>query len=132
MGDLRRTATGPFDDADLVTLHDLADAIAWAREGDAGALRDVVRPAEAALAGLPRVEIAASAAEEVANGAPVYAPGVLSVSEGARPGGDGSTAAEPPLAACFTPGATAVCLGRVVGDPDASSGVVVELERVLV
>ncbi|MFC6725752.1 RNA-guided pseudouridylation complex pseudouridine synthase subunit Cbf5, partial [Halobium palmae] len=29
MGDLRRTATDPFDDRDLVTFHDLADALVW-------------------------------------------------------------------------------------------------------
>ncbi|MDL0122451.1 RNA-guided pseudouridylation complex pseudouridine synthase subunit Cbf5, partial [Halobacterium salinarum] len=31
MGHLRRSATTPFDDTDLVTLHDLADAVAWLR-----------------------------------------------------------------------------------------------------
>ncbi|MXR21310.1 RNA-guided pseudouridylation complex pseudouridine synthase subunit Cbf5, partial [Halobacterium bonnevillei] len=34
MGDLRRTATTPFDDTDLATLHDLADALAWLRDED--------------------------------------------------------------------------------------------------
>ncbi|WP_020222381.1 RNA-guided pseudouridylation complex pseudouridine synthase subunit Cbf5, partial [Halarchaeum acidiphilum] len=50
MGDLRRTATGPFDDADLATLHDLADALAeWRERGDETWLRDVLAPAERAL-----------------------------------------------------------------------------------
>jgi len=39
---------------------------------------------------------------------------------------------DPPLVACFTPDGAAVCLGRFVGDPDAASGTVVSLERVLV
>jgi tRNA pseudouridine55 synthase len=34
--------------------------------------------------------------------------------------------------ACYTPNESAVCLGRLVGDPDADSGLVVDLERVLV
>ncbi|MFB6197009.1 MAG: RNA-guided pseudouridylation complex pseudouridine synthase subunit Cbf5, partial [Halobacteriaceae archaeon] len=34
MGDLRRVQTGPFDDANLVTLHDLVDALVEWREGD--------------------------------------------------------------------------------------------------
>jgi len=122
MGDLRRVATGGFDDTDLVTMHDLADALAWAEDGDPDPLRAVVDPAERALADLPRVTIAESAAREVANGAPVYAPGVIDADDDAR----GT------LVACFTPDDAAVCLGHLVGDPDAESGTVVELERVLV
>ncbi|MFB6219264.1 MAG: RNA-guided pseudouridylation complex pseudouridine synthase subunit Cbf5 [Halobacteriaceae archaeon] len=120
MGDLRRTATGHFDDTDLVSLHDVADGLARAREtGEDDWLREAVQPAERALAALPAVTVARSAAREVANGAPVYAPGVLDV------GGAGG--GPPP-----EPGGSAVCLGRLVGDPDAEEGTVVDLERVLV
>ncbi|MFC7028773.1 RNA-guided pseudouridylation complex pseudouridine synthase subunit Cbf5 [Halomicroarcula sp. GCM10025324] len=129
MGDLRRTATGTFDDSDLVTMHDLVDALAFADEGDDVPLREVVHPAERALIHLPRVTIAPSAAREVANGAPVYAPGVLDV-EAAEVGGQ--AADTDALVACYTPDEAAVCLGTLVGDPDAESGVVVSLERVLV
>ena len=133
MGHLRRTATDPFDDRDLHTLQDLTDALAWAREGDADYLREVVRPAEDALTHLPRVEIAASAAREVANGAPVYAPGVLDAPADLEPSDAGTgTGDDAPLVACFAPNGSAVCLGRLVGDPGADSGVVVDLERVLV
>jgi len=124
MGDLRRTATDPFDDADLVTLHDLSDALArWHERGDDDWLREVVAPAERALDHLPRVTVAYSAAEEVANGAPVYAPGVIDADADASFDG---------LVACYTPDDAVVCLGRMVGDPDAESGTVVQLERVLV
>jgi len=59
MGHLRRTATEPYDDTDMVTLQDLSDALAWwAEDGDEEALRDVVQPAEDALVALPRVTIA--------------------------------------------------------------------------
>ncbi|MDZ7702246.1 MAG: RNA-guided pseudouridylation complex pseudouridine synthase subunit Cbf5 [Halobacteriales archaeon] len=127
MGDLRRTAAEPFDDAVLVTLHDLVDALAeWRERGDEGPIREVVRPAERALAHLPTVTMAPSAAEQVAQGAPLYAPGALAV-EGAEP-----SAESPPLVVGTTPDGAAVCLGRLVGDPDAESGTVVELERVLV
>ncbi|WP_418282762.1 RNA-guided pseudouridylation complex pseudouridine synthase subunit Cbf5 [Halorubrum sp. DTA98] len=137
MGHLRRTATDPFDDTDLHTLHDLTDALAWAEEGDDGYLRDVVRPAEDALVHLPSLTIAPSAARNVATGAPVYAPGVI---DGPAPANvadddDDETAsddgADGPLVVCHTPNGSAVCLGRLVGDPDADSGVVVSLERVL-
>ncbi len=60
---------------------------------------------------------------EVAHGAPVYAPGVLEVDDNTDQGG---------LVACVTPNGAAVCLGRLVGDPDSTSGTVVDLERVLV
>ena len=125
MGDLRRTSTTPFDDASLVTLHDLTDALAFADEGDSDPLSAAVQPAERALTHLPRVTIADNAAREVAEGAPVYAPGVLAV-ENRDPDADA------PLVACYTPDGAAVCLGRFVGDPDADAGTVVDLERVLV
>ncbi|MFB6178957.1 MAG: RNA-guided pseudouridylation complex pseudouridine synthase subunit Cbf5 [Halorientalis sp.] len=127
MGHLRRTATGSFDDRTLVTLEDLADALAWWEENeDASALREVVQPAERALVDLPAVMIAPSAAREVAEGAPVYAPGVIEAEL------DGVAVEDRPLVACYTPNEAAVCLGRLVGDPDMESGTVVELERVLV
>ncbi len=134
MGHLRRTETSPFDDTSLVTMHDLADALAFADEGDERALRELVSPAERALVHLPRVTIAPSAAEQVATGAPVYAPGIIGVEQAREPVvevGTGSVE-EGALVACYTPEGSAVCLGRLVGDPDAERGEVVSLERVLV
>lgn len=130
MGDLRRTATGQFDDTDLATMEEFADGLAfWVEDGDETWLREILAPAEAALTTLPRVTIAASAAREVAQGAPVYAPGVI----GTEPAEDGDrTATMGELVTCYTPNGAAVCLGTMVGDSDAASGTVVELERVLV
>jgi len=129
MGDLRRTATGTFDDTSLSTMHDLVDALAFAEEGDEGQLREIIQPAERALVHLPRVTIAPSAAREVADGAPVYAPGVIEAGPAevgeATPGIDSQVV-------CVTPDGAAVCLGTLVGDPDADGGLVVELDRVLV
>jgi len=129
MGDLRRTATGPFDDTDLRTLQDLADGLAWAREDEYEEfLREVVSPAERAMEHLPAITIARSAAVEVVDGAPVYAPGVVGTDDAAAaldPGGGD-------LLACYTPDGSAVCLGKLVGDPESESGEVVSLERVLV
>jgi tRNA pseudouridine55 synthase len=123
MGALRRTATGTFDDATLVTAHNVHDAVVeWRETGDETWLRETVQPAERALKGVPRVTIAETAAEQVAKGAPVYAPGVL----------DADPAVEGDLVACYVPDGAAICLGRVVGDLTATSGAVVDLERVLV
>ena len=138
MGDLRRTGTDPFDDSTLVTMEDLADGLArWREDGKDDWLREVVQPAEAALTQLPAVTIARSAAEQVAQGAQVYAPGVIEV-DGLRPSArrtesDGAEDAdENQLVACYIPDGAAVCLGTMVGDPVAEEGVAVELERVLV
>ena len=130
MGDLRRTATGIFDDSTLVTMEDLVDALAfWTEDENADPLRDVVAPAERALVALPRVTIAESAAREVAEGASVFAPGVLDTA----PAEVGEAVPEDgALVACYTPNGAAVCLGTLVDDPDAETGTVVELERVLV
>ena len=129
MGDLRRTATGQFDDRSLVSMHDLVDALAFAEDGDEGELRDAVRPAEEALAHLPRLVVAPSAAAAIADGAPVYAPGVIEARDAVV--GD-ATPTEGELVGVFTPDGSAVALGTLVGDPDAQSGTVAELERVLV
>ncbi len=124
MGDLRRVVSGTFDDRDLVRMQDLVDALAFYREDDdEKSLRAAVQPAERALEGLGRVTIARSAAEQVAEGAPVYAPGVLEVD---------IRADEDQQVACYTPDGSAVCLGPLVGDPDAERGVVVATDRVLV
>ncbi|QCJ46331.1 MULTISPECIES: RNA-guided pseudouridylation complex pseudouridine synthase subunit Cbf5 [Haloprofundus] len=123
MGHLRRTATDPFDDTDLVSMYDLTDALAFAEEGDESFVREAVAPAERALTHLPSLTIADSAAEQVATGAPVYAPGVVDADDGIE---------RDRLLACYTPDGAAVCLGRLVGDPDAERGIVVSLERVLV
>jgi predicted rRNA pseudouridine synthase len=125
MGDLRRTKTGTFDDHSLATLQDFADGLAfWRENDDTELLREVIQPAERALEGLPSLTVAPSAAREIAEGAPVYAPGVI---EADLDGADDGT-----LVACYTTDDAAVCLGHLAGDPDADSGVAVELERVLV
>jgi tRNA pseudouridine55 synthase len=129
MGDLRRTATSQFDDRSLVSMHDLVDALAFAEDGEEARLRELVQPAEHALTHLPKIVIAPSAAEAVADGAPVYAPGVIEA-EAAEVGD--ATATEGELVACYTPNGSAVSLGTLVGDPDADSGTVVRPERVLV
>jgi predicted rRNA pseudouridine synthase len=125
MGDLRRTKTGIFNDRTLATLQDFADGLAfWRENDDAELLREVVHPAERALDGIPSLTVAPSAAREIANGAPVFAPGIIaSELDGTETGS---------LVVCYTPDGAAVCLGHLVGDPDADSGEVVELERVLV
>ncbi|RZV11248.1 tRNA pseudouridine synthase B [Natrinema hispanicum] len=124
MGHLRRTMTEPFDDRTLHSAHDFLDALAfWLEDDDPDPLYEVVDPAERILEGIPSVVIAESAAREVAEGAPVYAPGVLEADDDIE---------HDSLVACYTPNGAAVCLGTFVGDLEADSGLAVDLERVLV
>ncbi|WP_254524844.1 RNA-guided pseudouridylation complex pseudouridine synthase subunit Cbf5 [Natrinema caseinilyticum] len=124
MGHLRRTATDPFDDRTLHSPSDFLDALAfWLEDDDPDPLYDVVDPAERILEGIPRVVIADSAAREVSEGAPVYAPGILEADDGIDQG---------ELVACYTPNGAVVCLGELTGRVDAERGLVVDLERVLV
>ena len=120
MGDLRRTRSGPFDDTALVSTTALTDALAT----DEGALDAMLLPGEAAVAHLPQVTIAESAAATVADGAPVFAPGVRAVD-------DAATAPET-LVACVTPDEAVVCLGRSTTEIGADRGAAVRLEAVLV
>ena len=123
MGELRRTRTDPFDDRDLVSLYELTDAVAFPNEGDEEPLAAILDPAERAMSHIPHITVARNAAESIANGSPVYAPAVIDAPD--------IDPAANRLVACFTPDGSAVCLGRVVGDPKAEKGEVVSLERVL-
>ena len=126
MGDLRRTKSYPFDDGELSKLHELVDAMEiWKQEGNEELIREIIHPAELILEGIPKIIISQTAAMQVANGAPVYAPGIISaekkeiLTEGMR-------------VVCYTQGGSAVCLGEYTGKIDSKKGKVVELERVLV
>jgi H/ACA ribonucleoprotein complex subunit 4 len=81
MEELRRSKAGPFrEDETLVTLHQLADAYAvWKETGDESGLRRVILPVEAALKHLPRLVISDKAVDAICHGAPLAAPGLLSL-----------------------------------------------------
>jgi H/ACA ribonucleoprotein complex subunit 4 len=81
MAELRRSKAGPFrEDETLVTLHQLKDAyVTWKETGDESQLRRVILPVEAALKHLPRLVIADNAVDAICHGAPLAAPGLLSL-----------------------------------------------------
>lgn len=90
MEELRRTKAGPFrGDDTLVTLHQLTDAyVAWKETGDEAPLRRVVQPVESALRHMPRLVIADNAVDAVCHGAPLAAPGLLSLETDINKGDD--------------------------------------------
>jgi tRNA pseudouridine55 synthase len=81
MEELRRSKAGPFrEDETLVTMHQLKDAyVTWEETGDEKELRRLILPVEVALRHLPRLVISDKAVDAVCHGAPLAAPGLLSL-----------------------------------------------------
>jgi len=87
MQELRRVRSGSLEEAQSVTLQDVADAFAmWREEGDESYLRRVLIPVERAVEHLPHVVIRDTAVDAVAHGAPLTVPGILAVETGIRVG----------------------------------------------
>lgn len=117
MRDLRRTRTGPFTEADAVSMHDVKDAHEfWREDGDESWLRRVVRPVEDLVAHLPRVVVRDSAVDAVCRGAELAVPGVVEVQKSMKEGD---------LVAVFTLKGELVSVGRALLD----AGDVVKVEH---
>jgi len=87
MQELRRSRSGPFTEADLVTMYDLSEALDLLKEeGDEAMLRRVIRPLEDALGLLPKIWVRDSAVDALCNGAALAMPGVLRLSTGIERG----------------------------------------------
>jgi len=78
--ELRRTATGPFDERDAAPLATLADAVAAARSGAPAELLGRLRPIEEVWREFPTLVLKDVAASAVAHGAALAAGGVASAS----------------------------------------------------
>lgn len=128
MEELRRTRAGPFrEDKTLVTLHQLSDAVAALKEsGDESKLRRCIQPVEVALAHLPRMVIADNAVDAVCHGAPLAAPGLISLETDINKGD---------AVAFFTLKGEAVAVGQADMDsPEmlaSRTGIVARTERVI-
>ncbi len=88
MEELRRTKSGPFrEDETLVTLHDLKDAKeVWRETGNEVPLRRAIQPVEAALRHMPALVVSDGAVDAICHGAPLAAPGLLSLESGIEVG----------------------------------------------
>lgn len=87
MQELRRTRTGLFTEADLVTLHDCVDARAfWEQDKDEAAIRRIVKPVEAVTAHLNAIVLRDSAVDAVCHGAPLACIGVAQLDAGIEVG----------------------------------------------
>jgi len=87
MHELRRSRSGPFTEADLVSMYDLSEALDFLKEeGDEAPLRRVIRPLEDALGLLPKIWVRDSAVDALCNGASLAMPGVLRLNSGIERG----------------------------------------------
>ncbi len=86
MEELRRTKSGPFrEDGTLVTLHDLKDAKEiWRETGDESLLRRAILPVEEAVRHMPSLVVSDGAVDAICHGAPLAAPGLLSLESGIK------------------------------------------------
>ncbi len=84
--ELRRTATGPFDERQAVPLTAVADARSAALAGEPGALLALLHPIEEVWREFPTLVLKDAAASAVAHGAGLAAGGVASVSRPFRRG----------------------------------------------
>ncbi len=77
--ELRRVATGPFDETRSVTLTQLADAVARHRAGDPAPLLALLHPIDEVWREFPTVVLKDGAASAVAHGAGLASGGVLAL-----------------------------------------------------
>lgn len=77
MQELRRISAGPFDETTAVSLHELADAAAAAREGNPAPLQQMLLTPETAVVDLPKVIIRDTAVDAVCHGAVLAGVGVV-------------------------------------------------------
>lgn len=79
--DLRRTRAGTMMDADVVSLHDLKDALEGHARGESDDLDKMLRPLEVVLQHLPSVEVKDSAVDAICHGADLAVPGIVSLDD---------------------------------------------------
>ncbi|NPA76115.1 MAG: RNA-guided pseudouridylation complex pseudouridine synthase subunit Cbf5 [Euryarchaeota archaeon] len=119
MEDLRRVATAQFTEEDAVSLTDLLDAyVFWKEDGDDSLLKQYIKPGDSIVSFLPRIVVWDSALKNLANGSPLYRPGVAEMPELQK--GE--------LCTVYTRSGQFISVSRFVGDDE----VVAVPERVIV
>lgn len=87
MIELRRSRVHQFNDKNLVTMHNLADAFAlWEENKDDSKLLRLLQPIEHALSEIKSVVIRDSAVDALCHGAQLAIPGILAISQNLKKG----------------------------------------------
>jgi H/ACA ribonucleoprotein complex subunit 4 len=79
LAELRRTKVGLFSEKDLVSLHDIKDAMIFYKEGNPDDLKNLVQPVERIFDHLPKIILRDSAIDAVCHGATLAVPGIVEV-----------------------------------------------------
>jgi len=128
MQELRRTRAGPFmENESLITLHELSYLYSlWQETNDENIPKKFIHPMEKTLELLPKVYIRDSAVDAICHGAPLAAPGVLSVETEINPNH---------MTAVFTQKGEAVALAKSLASTEEilkmDHGLVAKTMRVL-
>jgi len=127
MIELRRTRVHQFNDKNLVTMHDLADAFAlWEEDKDDSKLLRLLRPIEHALSEIKSVVIRDSAVDALCHGAQLAIPGILAISPNLKKGD---------LVAIYTQKGEAVALAEALLSEseiqDATKGYAFQTRRII-
>jgi H/ACA ribonucleoprotein complex subunit 4 len=127
MDGLRRIKAGPFDENDLIKLHDLKDAYEfWREDKEEKYLREVIKPVEFGVQHLGKVLIKDSAVNAICHGAPLHVGGISKLTDNIK---------EKDLIAIMSLKGELVALGN--GEMDSMSmfkkrkGIAVKTERVI-
>ncbi len=86
MAELRRTKAGPFTEEKSVTLHDLADAYHYYKEGNETPLREMLLPLEEGVSHLKKIWVHDATVDSLCHGAFLKVPGVCSLETGIEKG----------------------------------------------
>ena len=83
MSELRRTKVGHFNESNIVTMHDLADAYwLWKNEGNEKFIRKCIHPIEYAVKLMPKIWVRDSAVDTICHGANLGMPGIVKLETG--------------------------------------------------
>lgn len=127
MQELRRIKTGRFNENESYTLQDLLDAyVFWKEEGEERYIREIVKPMEFAVVGIPKIVVKDTAVDAICHGANLSIKGVSMVEKNVK---------KEETIAIFTAKGELVALGRALFDAEEmlelKKGIVVDVERVL-
>lgn len=125
MGELRRVSTGPFDESKIVSMTDLSDAVALAKEGDTAPLKALLHSPTEVWGAVPALSIKDTAIDAIAHGADLAAAGVSAIP---KPFGQGD------LVVLVSRKGELVAMGRSLFDSTemkrVKKGIVVDASRV--
>ena len=85
MAELRRTKAGPFNEENLVTLQDLADALWYYKnENNEKFIRHCIKPIEFAVQHLPKIWVLDTTVNSLTHGANLKIPGISKLNSGIK------------------------------------------------